>query len=402
MPATSSTTFAVSDVSPATRPLLEVPYKKSVESLLAFDIPDEMLERARKFEERFGMKYDLPWQPPTRPVEACTRYHGRLVAHVHAHPVLEAVHLAFAGHRPLTLSPDAVWLMIAQGVANHIGLNAEALRSRFVAHEGRAKLTVRRDDFVKGSPENPWPEMVASFCEKIREHVGSQSDLFVPDFSTTGPADRVAGQIVLMDAMQSYFEYVFATRCGIPSITLEGTTDDWASLSRRLDGFAGLGLDGWFAALRPILVEFARASAGEADVDFWRSIYKSHDMSGGPYITGWIAAFFPYLKDSRTGKATVPIEEHLRNRGTSLGELLLAPEGLPKSATHALTSSSIPCGLSKAPFEWEYLDHKFSMELLGGFTGIAQDPASLALRPEIGWAVREQPPEATPPVEEDE
>ena len=29
---------------------------------------------------------------------------------------------------------------------------------------------------------------------------------------------------------------------------------------------------------------------------------------GGPVITGWITAFFPYLKDDRTGEATVPIE----------------------------------------------------------------------------------------------
>jgi hypothetical protein len=29
------------------------------------------------------------------------------------------------------------------------------------------------------------------------------------------------------------------------------------------------------------------------------------------------------------------------------------------------------------------------MEFLGGFLGIRQDPDSLCLRPEIGWAVRD-------------
>jgi hypothetical protein len=28
------------------------------------------------------------------------------------------------------------------------------------------------------------------------------------------------------------------------------------------------------------------------------------------------------------------------------------------------------------------------MEFLGGFVGVRQDPGTLALRPEIGWAVR--------------
>ncbi|QDF01990.1 DUF4419 domain-containing protein [Myxococcus xanthus] len=60
------------------------------------------------------------------------------------HPLLAAVHTAFAEHRPLVLSPDAIWLTMAQGVAQHIRLNGESLRDRLVRHEGRKKLTVER------------------------------------------------------------------------------------------------------------------------------------------------------------------------------------------------------------------------------------------------------------------
>jgi Domain of unknown function (DUF4419) len=34
------------------------------------------------------------------------------------------------------LSPDAVWLTIAQGVAQHVRMNAEELRPRLVNHGG--------------------------------------------------------------------------------------------------------------------------------------------------------------------------------------------------------------------------------------------------------------------------
>ncbi len=37
----------------------------------------------------------------------------------------EAVHLSFFEHYPLILSPDAIWLTIAQGLANHVAQNAE-------------------------------------------------------------------------------------------------------------------------------------------------------------------------------------------------------------------------------------------------------------------------------------
>ncbi len=53
--------------------------------------------------------------------------------------------------------------------------------------------------------------------------------------------------------------------------------------------------------------------------------------------------------------------------------------------------ANLPSGLSKAPFRWDYLERSFDMEFLGGFVGVAQNPESLNLRPEIGWAVREAP-----------
>jgi hypothetical protein len=49
----------------------------------------------------------------------------------------------------------------------------------------------------------------------------------------------------------------------------------------------------------------------------------------------------------------------------------------------------LPSGLSKAPFRWNYLDQSFDMEFLGGFVGVSQDKETLAMRPEIGWVLRE-------------
>jgi hypothetical protein len=48
------------------------------------------------------------------------------------------------------------------------------------------------------------------------------------------------------------------------------------------------------------------------------------------------------------------------------------------------TIDAFPGGLSKAPFRWRYLGKPFDMEFLGGFVGVAQDPETSTLRPEIG------------------
>lgn len=51
--------------------------------------------------------------------------------------------------------------------------------------------------------------------------------------------------------------------------------------------------------------------------------------------------------------------------------------------------ADFPSALSRAPLHWECLGQNFSMELLAGLMGSSQDPDTLAIRPEIGWAVRD-------------
>jgi hypothetical protein len=353
----AATTFEVSDVHQATTLLPETPYKQAVENLLA----------------------------NSGPVEACSRFHGRLIDRLRFHPLVGALHFAFLDHRPVVLSPDMIWLLICQGVANHINANSERLRSRLVKHTGKVEIRVGRNDLVKGSPENPWPEVFHLFSAAVRRHVGPAIDRFLPNFTTTGPVERAACEVVLLDAMQSYFKYIVATICGIPAITLEGTSQDWQTLAERAMSFADLDLDWWLKPLSSILNKFSEAAKGDIDVSFWRSLYKYHDQeaSGGPYITGSIMGFFPYLKDSATGSTSV------RNLGFMevRGQPIFHPGG-------RLTHADLPGGLSKAPFIWEYSDKFFDMEFLGGFVGVAQDQETLALRPEIGWAVREAPTHA--------
>src|SRR5579872_3668005 len=105
-------------------------------------------------------------------VEACDNYTADVVEQPGYHTLVAAANLAYQLHFPLVLTPDAIWLTIAQGLANHVNNNAETLRKHFVSHEGKRVIEVRHDDFIRGSAENPWPEMWPVFSEKIREHIG--------------------------------------------------------------------------------------------------------------------------------------------------------------------------------------------------------------------------------------
>src|SRR5262245_58191600 len=260
------------------------------------------------------------------------------------------------------------------------------MRPRFVRHEGKLEIRVRRDDFVKGSPENPWPEVFGEFSSTIRGHIGEETHaLIVADFSTTGPVERAASEVVLLDALQAFFDYEFHTLCGIPAITLEGTVEDWRALGTRADLFTRFGLGWWVDHLRPILGQFVAAAGGDVDVGFWESIYKWQGSrgSGSPHLSGWVVNLFPYLVNpeakryARWGGGGVAVPALCRN------------PWIGRSGKGGPGRDDFPALPARAPFRWHYLDRVFAMEFVGGLVGVRQDEATLGLRPEVGWAVRE-------------
>jgi hypothetical protein len=293
--------------------------------------------------------------------------------------LFDAAHLAFSMHYPLVLSPDAIWLTVVQGLATHVALNAEALRNRFVGFEGTKTLLIRDDSLVRGSCAQAWPGLLDQFSELVRDSIGDQNHTrIVADFSTTGPVERTASEIVLMAAMKPYFKYCLQTLCGIPCITLRGNVGDWESIRDRASGFEGLGLDFWLPPLMQVLDGFVAASRGKIDPDWWKSIYKWKEESGGPYIDGWLTWLLPYTD------ITLP------ERGPQQARRVRNPLLSGTDRGWALTPDRLPPSLSRVPFEWNYLGKVYDYEFAAGLSGVTQDEKTLAVQPNVGWAARER------------
>ncbi len=324
---------------------------------------------------RLGSKY-----------EACGVNFGNLIPG-RLHPLIGATAAAFATAAPLELSPDDIWLCIAQGFAAHVDANAEALRDRFVSHLGKLALIVRRDWFARDAAQNDWAGCLGEFSDQLAEHLGKQRDLVVADFSTTGTLERRASEVVLMSAMKSYFEYVVSTRSsrgetnyGIPRVSLLGSVDDWRSIRERAPVLAEYGLGWWVEALVPLLDQLVAAASGRPDTDLWRSFYKQRDSWSYSGVSGWVNVFFPYLEGRpRRGETVRRRNEHLDSWSNG-SEWHRAPDG-----------DDFPNGLSTAPFTWDCAGVKLAMEYAAGLVGVSQNPETRALRPAIGWAVRYAP-----------
>lgn len=284
---------------------------------------------------------------------------------------------AFAEHRPVTLSPDVIWLLISQGFSQYVNQHSEQMRQLLVSHEGKKELRVNSD---KPYIDCDWPVIVENFTSQINDNTkGNIARILASPFSTTGTTELVAHRITLMENVRTYFEYVVEyVVCGIPYITLTGTSKDWNDVLNRTRSLDRYGMQWWTKDLVPILEEFVKASEGKPDDAFWRDIVKidhpdvvrgrSCNPSYKPTeFDGWFLKFLPYMKDSKRTPEKV----------TMLTEM--APE------------------IVRVPFRYEeyrmqngkrIVTCNMQMELWAGIIGMSQDPTTLCLTPQIGWLVR--------------
>jgi Domain of unknown function (DUF4419) len=309
------------------------------------------------------------------------------------HPLALAVHTAFSEHRPLVLTPDIIWLTIAQGLAQHINNHAEELRANFVSHQGKEKLVAEIDNL----PTLPtqWAEIIEQWTLQLRDLVGADVyRLMECNFSTTTSITRIASHVVMMDVFQQYFDFVVLCVCGIPEISLLGTVADWQSIYERVASLERYNLGWWTARLLPICQEFINTAAGKPDRDFWQCIYKPQAVYAAEYMTGWLTDLFPYLRHGITKSTTV------RNHVLALDRCELPMPANEENlaallgfSPHRIALTALPLGISQVGFK--LIDRSadcstsLDLELIAGFIGVHQDSQGI-LQPEIGWGVRDR------------
>ena len=276
----------------------------------------------------------------------------------HPHGFIAAAISAFANHYPLALRPQHFWLMILQAIATHVELNAEEVRSKWVAHEGKKELLVWRHGFRLGRP-NDWAGVIDDpkdgFLAQIGRNVveGVMQDL-QPAFGGTTADERIASAITVMDATKSFFSFKVGTLCGFPSVTLEGSLDDWRALRAHAEALVMKRCSAefakrWCAALLPLLDKFVAeyeaglAGSTGADEAFWNSMVKRGGFrgsgEGGTWFSGWVNILFPYI-EQRPNRWCVPYSP-------SNGYVQKGREGGPGG--NGPDCADFPKGLAEAP-----------------------------------------------------
>ncbi|KAK4169275.1 hypothetical protein QBC43DRAFT_354539 [Cladorrhinum sp. PSN259] len=127
---------------------------------------------------------------------------------------------------------------------------------------------------------------------------------FLPSFSTTTPTDLTVASIVLLGTATKYLTLSQGTRCGIPSVTLLGTLEDWHDIQYRCAEYFGAGRLGkevkeWYdyglsQCLWGFIQSFANPQGREAR-NFWGRVVVDGEKSNGSgreRYNGWIVKAF--------------------------------------------------------------------------------------------------------------
>ncbi|MCQ2069173.1 MAG: DUF4419 domain-containing protein [Bacteroidaceae bacterium] len=224
---------------------------------------------------------------------------------------------AFADHRPITLSPDVIWMLISQAFSHDVNADPEKFRDKFVDFDGKIDLIVQ-SRYPLYHPDFDWTAIVDGFAQQIDSNTKNDvAKLITADFSTTGTIERMASEIVLMETTKSFFEFIIMyVGCGFPSITLTGTVEDWQSIVDKTARLQELGAGKWAKELKPILEQFVQAAKGNPDKAFWQDIVMKNTpdrLRGGACsmekpteLDGWFLKLMPYDKEGKPTPAKVP------------------------------------------------------------------------------------------------
>lgn len=331
-------------------------------------------EYAAKFGEK-PLLVEAIGIPPSKEMIQCERMHG----------FFATIFLAFKNHYSVELKPDHLWNVLLESFALHVSSHAEELRDKFVGHQGKKVIRLYRNSWTLNNPNNEWEGLIEEFAEEIAKDVPQEViNITTKKFTTTTSIEHVGTKVALMSAMREFFDYRCGTLCGIPSITLKGSKQDWVDLRDRFTALLKYMTkefsDWWGPCVLEILDEFIHAYEGKVNELFWKSIckYNSTYGSGGTdYIGGWINNFYPFT-DTK-GKESSPYVCDWKARQQKL-------ESKEKRNSYGRDVGNFMFHQSQAPGIWEYFGKEIPLMFKVGFVNpVLINPTTLG--PCIAWGI---------------
>jgi len=315
---------------------------------------------------------------------------------------LQTVHLAYAQHHDLVLTPDDIWIQIALGVSIHINENYSTLQPKVTRSTKKEVIAVRLDSLATKDPRY-WQQLVDTFALLAREKVQPAFyKTMLPDFSTSTPETRTVLNALLLSSVKESLELRSASGCGIPGVVLLGTKADWEKILIHLDQLNAYDLQFWTDELKPIIQEFIHAFDGKVNRPFWQRMYKYKEAYMQLQMNGWLSKFFPYFTDADWINDEAEIANYVaENPGIVIDEGVVRTKYYRNPYLigdtylyHSIDIWDLPSSICTIPLKWtNYYEAgesstSHNLTLCAGFMGSIQDK-NLKLHQHPTWFILE-------------
>lgn len=197
---------------------------------------------------------------------------------------------AYSSHKSVALYPHDFWMVLISEITSHVKKNKNKFKSLFTDSDEKVEILVPAN-----SPTEIPIDMLASLVSGL---VKFDSSILMPSFSTNTPFITEMIQALFCDLSSSYYDYSMFC-CGIKSIKLMGTQNDWFMVKTNYEkiselfGNADTTLAQYFTDVNSILTNIYESFAVD-NTDFWKNIFTNKNVgSGGDLdISGWITDLF--------------------------------------------------------------------------------------------------------------
>ena len=291
--------------------------------------------------------------------------------------LIQGLIVAYKNHYPITVSPDMIWLLFLQGYSRFMEKYHDFVRNNYVNFENKKTIKVARFEMIlEKATKEDWQDIIDEFTKKIKDNVGGNIiSSLESNFSTTSKISLTTSQVSIMSAMKNYFTYKCSTGgCGISSITLEGSLEDWQKIKSKLEFFSKkeMCLLWWIKHLIPIIDKIIMTKSyynqnntiNEEIRNFWKDMirFKKGENYDPNYINGWIIKFIPNYNEKK-------------------------PQLYEELKENDVPDQIISCPLELTALNLNRTKTIYKCSLASGFFGMVQDEYTFNVKPVIGYAV---------------
>lgn len=195
---------------------------------------------------------------------------------------IEYLEKCWAEHLGIVVTPDIFWYTLLCEISSLVKSDHESYRHLFSTSSEKQNVIV-----MAGGVHMPLSELT----QALRSVIPTDSEIFFPDFTTSGQRSRHAFRAAFCDMCSPYYDYSVLL-CGFPAIDIRGTEDDYALMSSKWRTLSKLFKNSdWFARVQNLLDKCVN---NLTDRQWWSKMFSLEECGSGHQVSvnGWFSEFF--------------------------------------------------------------------------------------------------------------